>query len=465
MMPLLALLTASSPALAGPPELSCTPIEVQIPGEEKEVAKERPKGFQWEGYDPVAVLEDGRMVLSRNATLEDLSQRDLRKQTEEGEVPDRVTEVVLLRPDGTYEGRVTIPRGTLLEVLSLPDGGVAIARTFRAITVVDHIDERGAFTGAVPMPENPQADKEWRDHNPLDATGPHRLTAVGPDRVVSWHAGQALALDLTAHARLSEESLYPLGMFTLRGRRDKASELLLVDRNRAITWLDGELNTLRTEACSACRVVGHDKAVPLDKAEGSWLPAMRQRGAAVGERVEGGLQVRFVGLSSREREPTPTLLPVELEGAWTWRLREGPWGTALVSTSGRDGGPHRVRAVQPGKGEPVWSWKAPDGLVREGEDVVADALGPYVRIRVTRGQGMEEDTRLTLLVDPRDDRQSEPVKPGSVQQPLREALSSPWVSRHFAGDVLLREVADPMMVRMPPGESTARFERCRIRLP
>lgn len=453
-------------ALAGPPQLSCTPIEVTIPGEDKLVARDRPKGFRWEGFATEGVLEDGRMVLTRHATLEKLSQKDLRRQTEDGEIPDRVTQVILLDADGKLQGKpTTIPRGTMLEFLSLVDGGVAVARTFRAITVVDYIDDSGEYAGTVAMPPNPQADKNWRDNNPLRGTGPHRLTAVGPHRVVSWHAGEALAMDLSAQTKTSAESLYPLGIFTLRGRRDKASELFLVDRNRAMIWMDADLNRLRTKPCEACRVVGHDKPVPLDKAEGSWLPAMRQRGAAVGEAVDGGIRVSFVGLSSREREPDPVLLPVDIEGAWTWRLREGPWGTALISTSPRGAGTHLVRAIQPDEAEPVWTWTAPEGMLREGEDVVADALGPYVRVRITQGQGLDEKTRLALLVDPRDGRASEPVNPSSLQEPLREALSSPWVSRHYAGDVLLREVADPFMTRHEPGDSTARFERCRIRLP
>lgn len=461
MTHLLALL-ASAHAWAAPPQLACTPLEVPIEAEAEEVAKARPRGFQWEGLQTTAVLEDGRMVLVRHAALEDLSRRDLKRQHTKRS-PDRVSQVFVITPEAELEAQLTVPRGTLLELIALPGGGMALARTNNAITVVDHIDDKGAFTGSVAMAENPQADKLWRDENPLRASGPARLTAAGTDRVVSWHAGAAQAFDLSSHTRVSSESLYPLGIYTLRGRRDRASELLLVDRNRRVMWLDADLNLLRTRECNACRVVGHDKPVDLDKAEGSWLPAVRQRGAAIGERYDGGLRIGFLGLSQRDKEPDPVLLPVQVEGAWTWRLREGPWGTALVSVSQR-GGSHTVRAVQPGHADPVWSWTAPADLVRDGEDIVADALGPYVRIRVAKGQGLEEETRLSLLVDPRTGAASSPVRPDSVQQPLREALSSPWVSRHFAGDVLLRELTDPMSVRSQPGAGLARFERCRVRL-
>lgn len=462
MIPLLALL-AASPAVAAPPSLACTPLEVEIPDEIEEYRKSRPKGFQWEGFFALSVLEDGRMLLGRHATLEDLSRRQREKQNEK-EITDRVTQLFLLDAKGELESVITIPRGSILETLALPGGGVAVARTYRAITVVDYIDPKGEWLGTVKMPENPQADKRWREHNPLDGTGPARLTASDQDRVVSWHAGEALALDLPMSSYSVAKSLYPLGIFTLRGRSDRASELLLVDRNRRVTWLDADLNVLRTRDCNACRVVGMDKAVSLDKAEGSWLPAMRQRGAAVAERFEGGIEVRFAGLSSREREPAPVRLPVEIDSAWTWRMREGPWGTVLVAVSERGGDTHTVRAIQSGEEDPVWTWTAPKDLVREDEDIVADALGPYVRIRVVEGQGLEEDTRLSMLVDPRDGTASDFVEPSALQPPLREAMESPWVSRHFAGDLLLRNTSDAFSTRIQPGPTTARLETCRIRL-
>jgi len=460
MIALLSLLAPS--AVAGPPSLSCTPVEISLPGEDEDVAKARPKGFQWEGYQAVSVLEDGRMVLARNAALEDLSRRDLKRQHTKGS-PDRVTQLLVVTADGELESRVTVTRGTLLETLALPGGSVAVARTDQAVTVIDHINDKGELVGTMRLPENPQADKQWRDGNPLQASGPARLSAAGPSRVVSWHAGTAIAFDLDSLTRSSSESLYPLGIYTLRGRRDRASELLLVDRNSKVMWLDPELNVLRTLPCQGCRVVGHDKPVALDKAEGSWSPAVRLRGAAVAQPVEGGLELSFVGLSARDRASKVVSVPVQAEGAWRWRLREGPWGTALASITIEDG-EHVVHAVQPGHQEPVWSWTAPEDWVRDGEDVVADALGPYVRIRVVEGQGQDERTREALLVDPRTGTASTATRPSRLQQPLREALSSPWVSRHYAGDVLLRDVVDPVSVRMQPGDSVARVERCRVRL-
>ncbi len=461
MIALLSLLT-----FASAPTLNCETLEVSIPAEEEEAAKERPKGFAWEGFDVVGVLQDGRMVLSRHATLENLSRKALKLQTKEGRVPDRVTEIILLNADGSYAGRATIPRGTLLELHGLPDGGMAVARTFRAITVVDHIDEDGTFTGTVKMPENPQADKYWRKENPLRATGPAHLTALSSDRVISWHAGQTVAYDLKEHLRLEkQQNLYPLGMYVLRGRRDQRAELLLVDRNRTVMWLDQELEILRTLPCESCRVIGLDRPTSFTQAEGSWTPGLRQRDAAIAQVDGRAVVVRFIRRASKTTEKLDAIsLPAPEDGAWTWRLREGPWGSALVSISAREQGAHQVFATQKGEEEPVWSWNAPADLVRAGESVVADALGPYVRLRIVSGQGKEEVTRLTKLIDPRSDDQTDWTSPNETAEPLDEALSSPWVGHHFAGDVVIRRLADPITTRMDPGTSVARFERCLITL-
>ena len=139
MFALLSLLLA--PALAAPPSLSCTPLEVAVRAEEKNVADARPKGFAWEGVNTVSVLEDGRIIVARHAALEKLSRRDLKKQHQNG--ADRVTELYVLTAEGEVQSRVTIPRGTLLETVALPGGGVAIARTEGTLTLIDGHGHKG----------------------------------------------------------------------------------------------------------------------------------------------------------------------------------------------------------------------------------------------------------------------------------------------------------------------------------
>lgn len=454
---MLALLT--SLALAGAPSMTCESVEVAVPAEQD--ADTHPKGFQWEGFVPAGVLTDGRTVLVRGSALEGLSRKALKRQHEEGG-PDRVMQVVFVTPAGKLDKVAQVPRGTLLEIAGTPDGGALVARALDAVSVIDLIESNGSSAGLTRTPENPKFDKTWRRENPVRGTGPTRMTPLSEDRVVVWHAGSAVVLDLQTHAVRGAREIWTLGLPTVFNRRG-AGELLVVDRARKLSWLDDDLQPLRTEDCADCRVVGLQQVVSGDKARPpKWKPTARPRRAAILKPEGEDLHIVWAGDAAETDKEAPE--PVVLSGVigGPWRARTGPWGAALISTE--LAGEHHVSAVRPGQAD-TWTWTAPDGLVRDGEFLVADALGPYIRLRVASGDGAEERTRLAGLADPTTGAVTDLVEVAAQDPALGAMLGNPWHVATFADGSMVRVDGDPEMARMPPGATTAAFERCRIDQP
>jgi hypothetical protein len=462
MTALLALLLAP-PAAATAPSLDCASVPLRVPAEPDDV--DRPRGFRWEGLRPIGQLPGGSVVLVRGSALEQLSRRSLRRQHEAGG-PDRVIQVVVVKPGDKVKRVPTIPRGTLLEVAALPDGGLAIARTAPGGTAVELIGEDGTWRGTTALPENPQADRTWRRENTLEG-GPPRLVGLSETRAIAWYQGRAIAMDLDAGSLLSNTEVWPLSLQAVFPRKGPG-ELLVVDRSRQLTWYDADLGKARSEACPECRVVALHDAVPLDKARAEkWRPTARPSRAAVVRRAGDALQFDYRGASAvaAEELPDPLTLPVTPpeDGVWAWWLRTGPWGTAAVSITEETG--HTVHLVQPGADAPVFTWAAPEGSVPDGAHIVADAFGPLLRVRVIRGEGDEEELLTVGLVDPTSGRATDLSAPAALPAPLGPALSHPWHERVMPGAALVRVDGEPELDRIDPGEVQASYERCTVRIP
>ena len=70
MKPVTIALACLLPAVsyAATPQLQCSEVTTEVPAEPEEVV--RPKGFQWSGFAPVGVLDDGRAVHEGHVSVE-----------------------------------------------------------------------------------------------------------------------------------------------------------------------------------------------------------------------------------------------------------------------------------------------------------------------------------------------------------------------------------------------------------
>ncbi|MFT7521386.1 MAG: hypothetical protein ACI9MC_003537 [Kiritimatiellia bacterium] len=450
----IALLVATSTARAAQPRLDCSEVEVQVPAEADD--KERPKGFQWSGYDVVGVLADGRALLSRDASLEGLSRRVMKVQYEMNN-PDRVMQLIAVDKDGTLSLLSTTLRGTVVEAASLPGGGVVVVRSGSNRSVLEYIDASGRLVHSSPLPEDPQSDKQWRYYNALKGTAPARVHVLSQDKASVWHNGRSVFLDLRSGAALAAPEAWPLGLPVVYGKRSDG-ELMLVNRHRDLLRFDTSGKVVETTPCPDCRVVAVgpsasgdvalNKVVALVKAEGSTLLVRWQR---------------FGGKSSgKEFRLT---VPQGIDGrTWSWALRPGPARTALIAASDntREATQHVVWALTPGSQEPTWTYELPADLAKPGERLVADAVGPWVRLRLTQGEGSDEVLRLVALIDMSSDERTDWMKPSSLQEPLRRMVAAPFHADGHRDGGLLRVAEDPLFQRLPVGPSTARFEWCKV---
>lgn len=457
MLPLLSLLAA-----AGAPTLDCETVEATVPAEAVEVA--RPKGFQWEGFRPVVTLADGRTLLLRGSALEQLSRRALKRQHEEGG-PDRVMQVILVEPSGKVDAVATIPRGTLLEAHRAPDGGVVIARTSDAVVKLDYIDSKGHWTGTTRLPEDPQFHAWWRTNNPLRGTATASLVALAPGRAVITHGGRTTSLDLVNNTVVGKGEMHGLTLPTVHDKR--RHEVLIADRGMRLAWFDPQLERVQSEDCNACRVVGLERT---RRRGADWVPTEESREVVVVKPTGDDFEVTVRGVSGKKPPAVQRRIPIPAipeGGRFTWRLRAGPTGTALLATSATGAEiEQQVWTIGPGAAADAPPLPVPDGLVGVGENLVADGLGGLIRLRSVVGQDADEVTRAVAVMNPRTGRTMDVTRKGDVADDVWAALSNRALrDRAPDGTILLRSDGDPMMERMAPGEAVVRFERCRLTEP
>ena len=210
--------------------------------------------------------------------------------------------------------------------------------------------------------------------------------------------------------------------------------------------------------------------VPIERTRrkgAAWTPTEESREVVV-VRPDGDdfvVTVRGVsGVKQSEpirRIPLPT---VAADARYTWRLRTGPTGTALLSVSAPGSEqPEQAWSIGPGASATSEPLFVPEGLVGPGQHLVADGIGGLVRLRAVTGEDAEEVTRAVVVLDPNTGRHHDITRKGDVDADLWAALSNRAL-RDRAGDgtIMLRAPGDPMMDRIAPGESSVRFERCRL---
>jgi hypothetical protein len=439
---------------AAPPEVTCEDVEVTVPAEPETIR--RPAGFQWEGFRPLATLADGRTVLLRGAALEGLSRSALKRQHDE-DGPDRVMQVVLLSADDKLQNVATLPRGTPLEVVATPDGGLVLARTRQAVTVLDYLRPDGSFARTTSLAENPQGDKEWRRASVIRQNGEPRVAPFGDGRVVLWWSGTGSAIDLNQGTTLGRTEVWPQGLVRVFDRKGDTGEVLVVDRQQRLSWYNLKMERVLTEDCVGCRVTTLGPSLEGPRRDRRALAQARPALAAILRPQESSAEVVWRGLSdgSADRGVSPVTWTPDVPGPFTWMSRPGPGDSLIVAANAP--GRAQVVALRPGVSKPVWSYQT---ALEPGERVIADGLDQGVRVRVLTSPEGEEEVVTRVLLASMAGKVSDWVDPVGLEPDLRAALSAPAAESRWSDGKPLRVPGDPEMERMPPGPSTAKFQRC-----
>jgi hypothetical protein len=441
-------------ALAGPSQLSCEDLRVEVPS--PTLAFKLPRGFAWEGLSPVATLADGRLLLARYAALDGLSRKDMQAHQAEAS-PARLMQLIVVDPAGAVVGATTFPRGTIVEAHAMPGGGILIAHRTREAARLLHLPPGATAPIVVPLPEMIAIEETWRDLNPVKGTGPTRLLPTGPTTVVHAWGGEASAFDLGSAEVVRAAPVWS-SQLALVGAGDQGVEFFGVELGDRLVRLSGALERLDQRSCPGCRVV------PL-RGAGSELPARAALGIPDGG---SGVRVAFLAAGASLAGPPDGLLvplPAPLVGApWAWSLRPGVDGAALLAISGtaevRDAFVYELRPAEPAA---RLRWAEPAGA--PGQRVVADAVSGQVRLRLVTGEGVDTRTHGASLLGPSAQARSDWTDADSSPGDSRALLfdhHAPFAQGAHTGVVL---DADPMFERVAPGPHTAEIRRCTLAAP
>lgn len=447
---LIALLSLLAPAWSAP-NYSCLDSALELP--KPELPFKVPKGFAWEGLEPVATLSDGRLAFKRAATLDGLSHKSRRKQLDI-ESPALVMQLVLTQPDSDELESLLLPRSTLLELHALPNGGLIAAIGRKEKNEIHYFGPGTTQGQRIALPERIEDELTWREQSPYKGTAPPRLTPTGPKHVAYTFGGNAYAIDLGGRQVVRTATVWSPQISPAFPESGVAS-IYALELGDKLVRFDNTMKPIERRACPGCRLVSLG---PSQSVHPGW--------SAFAAPGQAGLLLTFLRADSVLDEVEPQIhleLPMDLyDGSWGWSLRAGPGELALLSLSATTDSPvHHVYAYKPGQAEPTWHWTGAE-IGGPDQRIIADSWGPLVRFRVVKGEGREQQVLRAAIFDPATGAPSGWVSPSEVGEELARPLFDASASSLQGPHATARPIGDPMMERAPNKAHRAAYRRCTI---